>query len=656
MLKKIISKICLCFFLVFIFSVNTGCKKRVDENRLISASEWIVNSYNDWCEDDGYYYDDMEASYEFFDYLIEEEVVENKYLNFIYLDNKAVYFVSNDGKYYVAYEALYDGRKLQGEMKYVGFDKSIDKLIEKLNISSEYELYYELNEDGTSKTNSYYVTFKDYNGNIIKQIDKFGKKVDSLLVNEGKTVSLDYNTTNYKIEGSKTIARLIKGWEYEGEILTSPITVTSDMELTVALEEKEGLVSNGRDVFNSIEDAIKNSKTGDTLVLMKDLTVKDLVIPEGITLLIPADNENNILQIPGKSDASKNPVDDKPFVTLTVDNLTVNGALHIASVIGYPGSGGACQGHTSGSHGLLVVNNKMTVNGLVDSSGYIKGNGKADIYGTLNIPFIVRDFRGGTNTVGVYMNGSISPFNVYELINVQIETTYYSSATLNAYGNLYASGQYNIAKSAIIGKDGVIVLNDNSKATINYDAKEGHGSIRINGGAVDGSFSLTVMGINVSIDNVFFPLPYKFDIILENGTYDLNSSYKLLTGCKFIIEDDAICNLNNEFIVYSNFKDTAFAGSCYPELEGGLLECYGTLNINHNFGGLVTLQENGKINVSKTYLDKKTNTNKDIKLSLVSKEGYADSSGFVITSEINEIAQYIKNGTIYSMEIGKNYK
>ena len=47
MLKKIISKICLCFFLVFIFSVNTGCKKRVDENRLISASEWIVNSYNE---------------------------------------------------------------------------------------------------------------------------------------------------------------------------------------------------------------------------------------------------------------------------------------------------------------------------------------------------------------------------------------------------------------------------------------------------------------------------------------------------------------------------------------------------------------------------------------------------------------------------------
>lgn len=651
MLNKKIIKIAILLFIFGTLAVLTGCSNN-KMKKLLKNSEWIVNSYNEWVEYEAHKYYGEEASYEFLNYLIDEEKVNNEYLNYAYSDEKTIYFVKIKD-YFLSLEIAFENSYLTGNIEFTNYSKNINELISKYNIN---ELYYELNEDGTSKINTYSVTFKDENGDVLYQINRFGYKVGTLKVNEGKKISLDYSTLNYKIEGTKTIARLVKGWECNGEVLTSPITVTSDMELTVALEEKEGLVSNGRDVFNSIDDAIKNSKTGDTLVLMKDLTVKDLVIPEGITLLIPADNENNILQIPGKSDASRNPVDDKPFVTLTVDNLTVNGALHIASVIGYPGSGGACQGHTSGSHGLLVVNNKMTVNGLVDSSGYIKGNGKADIYGTLNIPFIVRDFRGGTNTVGVYMNGSISPFNVYELINVQIETTYYSSATLNAYGNLYASGQYNIAKSAIIGKNGVIVLNDNSKATINYDAKEGHGSIRINGGAVDGSFSLTVMGINVSIDNVFFPLPYKFDIILENGTYDLNSSYKLLTGCKFIIEDDAICNLNNEFIVYSNFKDTAFAGSCYPELDGGLLECYGTLNINHNFGGLVTLQENGKINVSKTYLDKKTNTNKDIKLSLVSKEGYADSSGFVITSEINEIAQYIKNGTIYSMEIGKNYK
>lgn len=648
--KKIIKTV----ILIFIFGtlvVLTGCSNS-KMKKLLKNSEWIVNSYNEWVEYDAHKYYGEEASYEFLNYLIDESKVNNECLNYAYSDEKTIYFVKIKD-YFISLEIAFENSYLTGNIEFTNYSKNINELISKYNIN---ELYYELNEDGTSKTNSYYVTFKDFNGNIIEQVDKFGYKVDSLLVNEGKTVSLDCSTINYKIEGNKRIATLFKGWECNGKVYTSPIAVTSDMELTVAFEEKEGLVSNGRDVFNNIEDAIKNSKTGDTLVLMKDLTVKDLVIPEGITLLIPADNENNILQIPGKSDASKHPVDDKPFVTLTVDNLTVNGTLNIASVIGYPGSGGACQGHTSGSHGLLVVNNKLTVNGLVDSSGYIKGNGKADVYGTLNIPFIVRDFRGGTNTVGVYMNGSMSPFNVYELINVQIETTYYSSATLNGYGNLYASGQYNIAKSAIIGKNGVVKLNEGSKAIINYDAKLGHGSIKINGGAVDGSFSLKVMGMTVSIDNVFFPLPYKFDIILENGTYDLNSSYKLLTGSKFIVKEDAICNLNNEFIIYSKFNDTAFAGSCYPELAGGVFECFGTLNINHNFGGLVNLQDKGVINVSKTYLDKKTNTTKDIKLTLVSKEGYADSSGLVITNEINETAQYIKDGNVYSIEVGKTYK
>lgn len=655
MTKKILYKICLCLLLILIFVTNVGCG-RAKEKKLISSSEWIIDSYDSWSNYDGYVYNDEEASYEFFNYLINEEVVENKYMNYIYLGDRTIYFISNDGKYYVAYQALYDGRKLRGGIDYIGYAKSITKLIEKLNISVDYELYYELDEDGTSKTNSYYVTFYDYEGNIIKQIDKFGYKVDSLLVNEGKTVSLDYLTTNYIIDGNKTIARILKGWKCNGEVFTSPITVTSDMELTVSLEEKEGLLFNGRDVFDNINDAINNSKVGDTIVLMKDLTIKDLVIPKGITLLIPADNENNILQIKGKDDASIDPIDDKPFVTLTVDNLTVNGTLNIASFIGYPGSGGACQGHTSGSHGLLVVNNKLIVNGLVDSSGYIKGNGKAEVYGTLNIPFIVRDFRGGSNTLGVYTKGSISPFNVYELINVQIETTYYSSATLNGYGNLYASSQYNIAKSAIIGESGVVVLNEGSFATLNYDSKLGHGTIKINGGARDGSFSLNVMGINVSIDDVFFPLPYKFDIILENGTYDLNSSYKLLTGSKIVVKENAICNLNNEFIIYSEFNDTEYGGSCYPKLDSGVFECFGTLNINHNFGGLITLQDGGEINVSKTYFDKKTNTNKDIVLSLTSSEGYSYSSIFFETSKISEVAQFIKNGSIYLIEAGKSYK
>lgn len=654
MINKILNKICICLFIIPVLLLSIGCSDKVDEKKLKKDSEWINETYRSWKVNDCKFYINEEAAFEFFNYLLEEHEFESKYLNYVYLDDCAIYFMSKDGKQFIAYEVKYDDKKLSGDITYLGYNKSLEKLVNKY--SSVDNLFYELNEDGTSKANSYLVTFKDPSGNIIKQFDQFGYKVDTLLINEGKTVSYEYSTTNYRVEGSKTIAKLFKGWECNGEILESPITVTSDMVLTAVVEEKAGIVSNGREVFNSLDDAFKNSTAGDTLVLMQDVTVKDLVIPEGITLLIPADNNNNILQIPGDKDASKLPINDKPFVTLTVDNLTVNGSLLIASVIGYPGSGGACQGHTSGSHGLLVVNDKLTVNGLVDSSGYIKGTGKAYVHGTLNCPFIVRDFRGGTNTLGVYTNGNISPFNVYELINVEIETVYYSDATLNAYGNLYAASQYNVAKSPVIGKGGVIVLDEGSTATVKYDSALGHGSITLNGGATDGNFSLTVMGVVVTIEGVFFPLPYTFDIILEDGTYNLNSSYKLLTGSKFIVKEDAVCNLNNDFIIYSEFKDTGYAGSCYPDLAPALFEVEGKLNINHALAGEVTLSKTGEIKVSKTSVK---DTNEDVKLTLTSKEGYADSSdvsGLHITSEITLIATYKKDGKTYEIEIGKSYK
>lgn len=654
MINKILNKICICLFIIPILLISIGCSDKVDEKKLKKDSEWINETYSLWIDNDSKYYINEEAAFELFNYLVDEKKFESKYLNYVYLDDCAIYFMSKDGEHFVAYEVEYKNGFLKGDITYLGYNKSLEKLVNKY--STVDNLFYEINDDGTSKANSYLVTFKDPSGNIIKQVDQFGYKVDTLLINEGKTVSYEYSTTNYRVEGSKTIAKLFKGWECNGEILKSPITVTSDMVLTAVVEEKAGIVSNGREVFNSFDDAFKNSAAGDTLVLMQDVTVKDLVIPEGITLLIPADNNNNILQIPGDKDASKLPINDKPFVTLTVDNLTVNGSLLIASVIGYPGSGGACQGHTSGSHGLLVVNDKLTVNGLVDSSGYIKGTGKAYVHGTLNCPFIVRDFRGGTNTLGVYTNGNISPFNVYELINVEIETVYYSDATLNAYGNLYAASQYNVAKSPVIGKGGVIVLDEGSTATVKYDSALGHGSITLNGGATDGNFSLTVMGVVVTIEGVFFPLPYTFDIILEDGTYNLNSSYKLLTGSKFIVKEDAVCNLNNDFIIYSEFKDTGYAGSCYPDLAPALFEVEGKLNINHALAGEVTLSKTGEIKVSKTSVK---DTNEDVKLTLTSKEGYADSSdvsGLHITSEITLIATYKKDGKTYEIEIGKSYK
>ena len=623
----------------------------VTNNKVKSDSEWIINSYNYWEDKNAYLYLKEEAAYEFFNYLIEEEKVDETYMNYIVQEDRAVYFISNDGKNYVAYEVLFEKNKLEGGINYLGSNKNLFKLLDKCEVNlEEDELYYEIDQNGISKTSTYEVVFKDHFGNIIPQIDEFGYKTKALVINDGKTVSQDYNYYNYNINNGNTIGYVFKGWKADGIIQQSPFTITKDMIFTAEVEMKPGLVNNGKNVFATLEEAIENSKPGDKLVLMKDITVDKLTIPEGITLVIPASNYNTNVQIDGDTSSSKTPVDDKPFVTLTVNDLTVNGQLLISSVIGYPGSGGACQGHTSGDHGLLIVNNSLTVNGLVDASGYIKGNGKANVYGTINCPFLVRDFRGGTNTLGVYSNGNISPFNVYELINVQIDTTYHYGATLAAYGNLYASSQFNKAKSPVIGEGGVIVLNEGSTALVKYDNNTKRGSITLNGGAKDGNFSLTVMGFTVTIEGVFFPLPHSFDIILENGTYELNSSYKLLPGSKFIVGENAVCNLNNEVIVYSEFNDTEYNGSKYPVFEptNDRFIVKGKLNIKHSFGGLIKLEENGIINVDSNSV-----------LELTSKEGYAngtDITGLFITSTIHEKAQYVKDGVFNDLATGNTYK
>lgn len=630
---------------VILIAVSLVIYSNYKNKKIKSESEWIFETYDSWVDTKSVLYTDNEAAFEFYEYILKENKLDSKYLNFACYDDKAIYIFSNDGKNYVAYEILFDNHKLDGEIKYLDNDSSTSKLIKDNNIN---DLYFSINKDGSFNTKMYSVSFKDHFGYTIKQVNEFGKKVNSINVNSGKTINIEYDYFNYKIDGDKTYGYEFVGWKDGNDLFSSSIEVTRDLVLTAVVEEKEGLVNNGKKVYSTLEEAFEKCESGDTLVLMKDLTVDKLTIPEGITLLIPANNYNTSLQIPGDSNASKTPVMDDPFVTLTVNELIVNGELHIASVIGYPGSGGATQGHTSGKHGLLVVNDKLIVNGLLDASGYIKGNGKAEVYGTVNCPFIVRDFRGGTNTLGVYTNGPLSPFNVYELINIQIETTYYDKAVLMGYGNLYAMGQYNIAKSAIIGKGGVIILKEGAKATIKYDASIGRGVLTLDGGATDGFFSLKVMNMTVSIEGVFFPLPHSFDVVLKNGTYDLSTSYKLLPGSTFSIMEDAVCNINNEFIVYSEFNDVEYAGSVYPSLSSGILEVYGTLNINHSFGGLITLKNNGKINVDSNAI-----------LELESIEGHATGQGkedFKLTNTIKETAKFIKDGITTLIEAGKNYE
>ena len=110
------------------------------------------------------------------------------------------------------------------------------------------------------------------------------------------------------------------------------------------------------------------------------------------------------------------------------------------------------------------------------------------------------------------------------------------------------------------------------------------------------------------------PIPWNYTIDINSGyTLNLNQKVKFLGGSKLIINEDAIVNINNSFILYDSangegksnktlYKDIAYVGTIYPYDKGDAkLINEGTLNINSGakFGGKISaISEIGNINVN----------------------------------------------------------
>lgn len=121
--------------------------------------------------------------------------------------------------------------------------------------------------------------------------------------------------------------------------------------------------------------------------------------------------------------------------------VTVQGKILVRGLLG--AAGGILEGHTSGSHSQLINNGTINFNkdSILVARGYIKGTGTANFNSgsTVYSPFVVLDFRGGTNTTTVFRKGNIAPFSQYEMPNIQCVQYYHYGAKHTAYVDLYAS-------------------------------------------------------------------------------------------------------------------------------------------------------------------------------------------------------------------------
>lgn len=398
--------------------------------------------------------------------------------------------------------------------------------------------------------------------------------------------------------------------------------------------------------YFSIETAVEKAKENQQIFVKPKTNIhisKNITLKDNISLILPYEGENyNGIGKGTSSDGSFADSEDKYLSNLkcnvTLDkNVSITlegGKLLIGGILGNAGAN--VSGQTTGfysqitmeSNAKIVMNPKYSSN-IIECYGYIKestkNNGSEVIAnsGSISMPFVVYDFRGGSNTSSVYMK-NISPFNVYDMPNITSLMTISSKAKLIGFADLYAGNKHNTTNVTIIQKGTALIQlsNESSYATIKVNVsnplvgaktpmyeKNNFTELNLYNGASLGTLKMTIKlsdnafigaltKIDIDTSKVFFPISYKYRINLHRGTYSNKNKLKVMTGCTLVVDEDAVLTVEKPMIVYSNFKDADGAVNRYPDLSSGKLIVNGNMNINNQFGGFVQTENTKKIDIN----------------------------------------------------------
>lgn len=444
-----------------------------------------------------------------------------------------------------------------------------------------------------------------------------------------------------------------------------------------------------RNNYYTIEDALFNSKSGDTVEFIstaKEVSFAPLDIAEaiyadnayrtvkaGVTLKLASDEDSSAkIGKPTYGNGVGNYVDTdsskiKQKLILNESTvLEVYGNILIQGLLGVNGPG--LSGHTSGNHSQIINNGTINLNSGVnlDLRGYIKGTGTIEARSGAIVysPFVVYDYRGGTNTKTVYEKAKIAPFRIYEMPNIQCNYSILYGAEHKGYLDLYASNQHRTDITTIIGNSNAMLIMEDSSSNIiktytKIDNGIGMTNLTITGKAKMGTLEITVSGVTVSMTDVRFPMPWNYSINVGDGlnptTFTLPYDYKMMTGATVNVKKSATVNLTGTLLIYKSFTDTPFGGTVYPNKGEAKLNVEGVVNAIGGIAGEVHGINGGKVIIG----------NKAI-LSITEKEGNSGSTKswqaligageFVTVATISEVAKVVNadNSTV-AAETNKTY-
>ena len=520
------------------------------------------------------------------------------------------------------------------------------------------------------------------------------------LVLQKATVTLAQNLFEFNYDGaSHEISTTVK---YNNIEVTEPYTLTFEKNMfsaagthktTATLTADNFALSDnvvyvkvkGVKVGNNyytIEDALFNSKSGDTVEFIsaaKEVSFAPRDVAEaiyvdnayrtvkaGVTLKLASDEDSSAkIGKPTYGNGVGNYVDtdsSKIKYKLILNESTVlevYGNILIQGLLGVNGPG--LSGHTSGNHSQIINNGTINLNSgaNLDLRGYIKGAGTIEARSGAIVysPFVVYDYRGGTNTKTVYEKAKIAPFRIYEMPNIQCNYSILYGAEHKGYLDLYASDQHRSAVATIFGKGSAMMIMEDSTAhiTTTYERTGnliGETTLTMTGKVKMGVLKIKVTTtVTVAMNEVRFPMPWNFTINVGDGlnptTFTLPDDYKMMTGATVNVKKSATVNLTGTLLIYKSFTDTPFGGTVYPNKGAAKLNVEGVVNAIGGIAGEVHGINGGKVIIG----------NKAI-LSITEKEGNSGSTKswqaligageFVTVATISEVATFVNadNSTV----------
>ncbi len=375
--------------------------------------------------------------------------------------------------------------------------------------------------------------------------------------------------------------------------------------------------------YTKIEKALSDATSGQTVYVYPELTNDDgsiysvhikenCTISSGVTLALPysgttvfdASAHGTFSNSMYFADQTEALVKQNRKTQVIIDSnvtLTVNGTLGIGGVLSLPTQG--VQGQTSGAYCEITLsdNSSIVSTGTINCYGYIKrtsnGNGSlVDIQsGTLLTPFVIYDFKGGTQTMSINNlsgNDKFSPFQIFDFCNVQSKVKIQSGAVWQTRACVYlsiTSAYYPENESDkmlnLIGPTAnktALVLT-NGYAEIEYVPKtngittnatdSSKTTVTICGTADMGTISLSFevqyfisQTININSDDFFFPICYRFSfVIAKDATFNVDKKVKFMNGSSLLVEEGAVMNITSPLIIYDDFvENTSGLAYAYP--------------------------------------------------------------------------------------------